>query len=78
MNKTICFMFLFLTWLTSFGQTQQGFVKSIGRPNKSGVPLKDVGILTTRIHVTSDSLGEFRLPLSNKIDGDAINGCSKN
>lgn len=67
-------MFLFITWLTSFGQTQQGFVKSIGRPNKSGVPLKDVTILVAGMteSVTSDSTGEFHLPFYNKTDGDTI------
>lgn len=74
MNKTICFVFLFIIGITLHAQTQQGFVKSIGRPNKVGVPLKDVAILTTGIveFVTSDSLGEFYLPLCNKIDGDTI------
>jgi len=55
-------------------QTQQGFVKTIGRPNKPGTPL---GGATIRLRgvlnaVVSSSTGEFHLSLPGKKEGDAI------
>jgi len=56
----------------SWAQIQQGFVKTIGRPNKPGVALSGV---TIRIRglvnaVVSSQTGEFHLSVPNKKDGD--------
>ena len=55
-------------------QTQQGFVKTLGRPNKPGVPLENVTIQMVGMvnPVTSSSTGEFHLSAYNKKDGDPI------
>ncbi len=55
-------------------QTQQGFVKTIGRPNKPGVALSGVTIRMKGMvnAVVSSQTGEFNLVMVNKKDGDAI------
>lgn len=69
---------LFLLSLFSVGslsaQTQQGYVKTIGRPGKPGVPLENViiQIVGTVNAVSSSSTGEFQLEIHNKREGDVI------
>ena len=65
---------LFVLFGTISAQTQQGFVKTTGRPDKSGVPLKDVTIQMVGMvnATTSSATGEFYLSAYNKKDGDAI------
>ena len=60
--------------ITVSAQTQQGFVKTLGRPNKPGVPLENVTIQMVGMvnPVTSSSTGEFHLSAYNKKDGDSI------
>ncbi len=60
--------------MTVSAQTQQGFVKTLGRPNKPGVPLENVTIQMLGMvnPVISSSTGEFRLSAYNKKDGDPI------
>ena len=55
-------------------QTQQGFVKTIGRPGNPGVPLENVTIQMVGMMnaTTSSATGEFHLSAHNKKDGDAI------
>lgn len=55
-------------------QTQQGFVKTIGRPGNPGVPLENVTIQMVGMMnaTTSSATGEFHLSARNKKDGDAI------
>lgn len=55
-------------------QTQQGFVKTIGRPDKPGVALENVTIQMVGMvnPVISSATGEFYLSAYNKKDGDAI------
>jgi len=55
-------------------QTQQGFVKTIGRPNKPGAALSGVTIRMRGMMnaVVSSQTGEFNLVMVNKKDGDAI------
>lgn len=74
MNKTICFVFLIIIGITLHAQTQQGFVKTLGRPNKPGVPLEKVTVQMVGMvnPVTSSSTGEFHLSAFNKKDGDPI------
>lgn len=65
---------LFTIVQTAFAQTQQGFVKTIGRPDKPGVPLENVTIQMVGMvnATTSSTTGEFYLSAYNKKDGDAI------
>ena len=65
---------LILAAQTIFAQTQQGFVKTIGRPGKPGVPLENVTIQMVGMvnATTSSATGEFYLSAYNKKDGDAI------
>ena len=55
-------------------QTQQGIVKTIGRPNKPGVPLANVTIRMRGMFnvVVSSQDGTFSLLMTGKKDGDAI------
>lgn len=59
---------------SSRAQIQQGFVKTIGRPNKPGVVLSGVTIRMRGMvnAVVSSQMGEFNLLMPNKKDGDAI------
>lgn len=65
---------LFILFDTITAQTQQGFVKTIGRPGKPGVPLENVTIQMVGMvnATTSSATGEFKLSAYNKKDGDAI------
>ena len=73
MNKT----FILLTFLVSFGtiraQTQQGYVKTLGRPNQQGRALSDVSIRVKGGHnaVLSGQDGTFAMPMPGKKLGDA-------
>lgn len=60
--------------MTASAQSQQGFVKTLGRPNKPGVPLENVTIQMVGMvnHVISSTNGEFHLSAYNKKDGDPI------
>lgn len=67
-------LFTLVAALAASAQTQQGFVKTIGRPGNPGVPLKDVTIQMVGMvnPVISSATGEFYLSAYNKKDGDAI------
>lgn len=67
-------LFTLAVALTISAQTQQGFVKTIGRPGKPGVPLENVTIQMVGMvnPTTSSATGEFCLSAYNKKDGDAI------
>lgn len=58
----------------SFAQTQQGYVKTIGRPDKPGVVLGDVVVQAKGMFnpVTSDNSGAFSITVPGKNDGDPI------
>lgn len=66
-------LFLFLT-VSAFAQTQQGYVKTIGRPNKPGVFLSNVVIQAKGMvnPVVSDSSGQFNISMPGKKDGDPL------
>lgn len=73
-QKILIVACVLLVATTVFSQTQQGFVKTIGRPGKPGVPLENatiqmVGMVNPAI---SSATGEFKLSAYNKKDGDAI------
>ena len=64
-KKIIVLFFLFNLVVTTMAQMQQGYVKSIGRPSKPGVGLKNVevrvdGNVNT---VLSDDTGNFSFPV---------------
>lgn len=71
---TLIIIGAFLTIGMLQAQTQQGFVKTIGRPGKLGVPLENVIIQMVGMvnATTSSATGEFRLSAYNKKDDDAI------
>lgn len=73
--RRICLFILSLAVsLVASAQTQQGYVKTIGRPNKPGVALSGVTIRMRGMvnAVVSSHMGEFNLLMPNKKDGDAI------
>ena len=61
-------------WMTVSAQTQTGYVKTIGRPGKPGVPLGNVTIRMRGLvnQVLSSPSGEFRINMPGKKDGDAV------
>lgn len=74
MKKLLPLTIILLITAISFAQTQQGIVKSIGRPNKPGMYLPNVVIqaLGRVTPVKSDSLGKFQIPIPGKKDGDSL------
>ena len=74
MRKTILIAIYLLMYMGAVAQTQQGFVKTIGRPGKPGVPLANVTIQMVGMvnPAISSATGEFHLSSYNKKDGDAI------
>lgn len=67
-------MYLILSVIGAQNRQQQGFVKTIGRPGKPGVPLENVTIQMVGMvnPAISSATGEFKLSAYNKKDGDAI------
>lgn len=59
--------------LSAFGQTQQGCVKTLGRPDKKGEPLSGVSVRVKGEHnpVLSKEDGTLTLLLTGKKNGDA-------
>lgn len=76
MNRKVILIILYYLFssIQIIAQTQQGFVKTIGRPGKPGVPLENVTIQMVGMvnATTSSTTGEFKLSAYNKKDGDAI------
>ena len=58
---------------TFYAQTQQGYVKTLGRPEKKGEALSGVTVRVKGEHnyVTSENDGTFSMLLANKKNGDA-------
>ena len=73
MKHYCLFFFSFFTLLLS-AQTQQGYVKTLGRPNKPGVPLSNVTIRMRGVvnAVLSGKDGKFSVAMPDKKKGDAI------
>ena len=63
MMKRIILYLLFFASLYASAQTQTGYVKTIGRPGKPGIPLENVVVQMVGMvnPVTSSSAGEFHL-----------------
>lgn len=75
MKRVLLFFMIQLFCVSlAYGQTQQGFVKTIGRPNKPGVALGGVTIRMKGAFnaVVSSATGEFQISVPGKKDGDAI------
>ena len=68
---------LALLWLSVCfvlsAQTQQGYVKTLGRPNQKGVALSGVSVLVKGGHnaVLSGQDGTFGMPMPGKKQGDS-------
>ena len=72
--KKYCFLPLFIAVvLVAPAQTQQGFVKTLGRPNQQGKALRGVSIRVKGGHnaVLSGKDGKFEMPMPGKKLGDA-------
>ena len=66
-------LIMILLPLCVVAQTQQGYVKTLGRPEKKGEALSEV---TVRVkgehnHAISNTSGKFELVLTNLKNGDA-------
>ena len=74
MKRIYWLIIVLMTSVVMSAQTQQGYVKTIGRPNKPGVPLADVVIrMKGRLNpVLSSASGSFSLVATGKKDGDDI------
>ena len=73
MKKHLILFVSMLIAMMSFGQTQQGYVRTLGRPEKKGEALSEV---TVRVkgehnHAISNTSGKFELVLTNLKNGDA-------
>lgn len=73
-RRFLSFAIAVLIAVQGMAQTQQGLVKTIGRPNKPGIVLGNVvlrfqGVVNS---VITSSDGKFHLYAPNKKDGDAI------
>ena len=73
-NYSLFILCIFGGIIVVAAQTQQGFVKSIGRPDKPGEPLENITIQMVGMAnaTTSSATGEFHLSAYNKKDGDPI------
>ena len=74
MKKTIILVVTLLVNTIASAQTQQGYIKTIGRPDKPGVVLGDVVVQAKGMFnpVTSDNSGAFSITVPGKNDGDPI------
>ena len=73
MLRNLCLsFFLFLSVLAS-AQIQQGYVKTLGRPNQKGVALSGVSVRVRGEHnaVVSKDDGKFSMPMKGRKNGDA-------
>lgn len=73
-HKPLLFLILFTIPLWVTAQTQQGYIKTIGRPDKPGVVLGNVVVQAKGMFnpVTSDENGAFSITVPGKNDGDPI------
>lgn len=73
MKKLLSLFLLFLSACISFAQTQQGLVKTNGRPNKPGTPLGNVVIKASgRSSSLSANDGAFSIAMSGLKGGEAF------
>lgn len=74
MNRAYSFIIMCCLAVSCYAQTQPGYVKTQGRPNKPGVPLANVTIRMKGLvnAVISGTDGKFNVPFPGKKNGDAI------
>ena len=74
MKRAYIIFFICCLAVSCMAQTQPGYVKTQGRPNKPGVPLANVTIrMRGQLNpVMSGSDGKFSVPFPGKKSGDAI------
>ena len=73
MKRIFIFILLSVFFFVSYAQTQSGYVRTLGRPDKKGEPLSGVSIRVKGEHntVLSNEDGNFSLLLTGKKNGDA-------
>ena len=71
-NRFVILVLSVFVCVTAYSQTQEGYVKTIGRPEKKGVALSGVSIKVKGEHnpVLSKNDGTFSMLLKNKKNGD--------
>ena len=73
--KRVLFLFTFLLLtIWALAQTQQGYIKTIGRPDKPGKMLSNVTVQAKGMFnaVTTDTAGYFSIVVPGKQEGDPI------
>ena len=75
MKKKIILLLILFIYSTCeiLAQTQQGYVKTLGRPNQKGTALSGVTIRVKGAHnaILSNPQGKFSIPMTGKKNGDA-------
>lgn len=73
MKRIFIFILFSVSFFVSYAQTQSGYVRTLGRPDKKGEPLSGVSIRAKGEHntVLSNEDGNFSLLLTGKKNGDA-------
>ena len=73
MRRILLLLILFCLTVGSWAQTQQGYVKTLGRPDKKGVALNGVSVRVKGGHnaVLSQQDGTFSMLLTGKKNGDS-------
>ena len=73
MKRIYWLIIVLMTSVAMSAQTQQGYVKTLGRPEKAGVPLGGVTVRVKGVHntVLSKEDGTFSMTLTGKKNGDA-------
>lgn len=73
MKKILLFLVLTMAIQSFYAQTQQGYVKTLGRPEKRGEPIGGVTVRVRGSHnyVVSESDGTFSMLMPEKKNGDA-------
>ena len=71
-NRIVTFLLSNFLLISAFAQTQQGYVKTLGRPDKKGVALSGVTVRVKGGHnaVQSQHDGTFSMLLTGKKNGD--------
>ena len=71
--RIITFLFGAMLCTSVYAQTQQGYVKTLGRPNQKGVALSGVSVRVKGGHnaMLSNAQGVFSMSMTGKKNGDA-------
>ena len=71
--KVLLCLVLTIAGQSLFAQTQQGYVKTLGRPEKKGEALGGVTVRVKGSHnaVVSDANGTFSMLMTDKKNGDS-------